>query len=255
MSHWIYDRKRVDAALRKSGVVGVLNRSHVKNAKHFVDTMWEVYCAGFISECTFQIDPGIIGEGMQEITKRRAESPADKPFIVAAGSILNPKELEMAMEMGFDMIVSPANMVGGYMPSIELVKITHSDNRFCIPAISTPTELCYYIERGDGNEPDAVKVFPAGAHGPKGIGDLLAPFIRERHKDRLIIPAGAVNYTNGPDFVKAISSRGFFPVLGMSAPLQLVADRKAPGDIDVIRESLETFKRKLEESKAGQAGK
>ena len=36
----------------------------------------------------------------------------------------------------------------------------------------------------------------------------------------------------------------------MSAPLKLVADKKAPGNVDVIRESLETFTKKFEEAKA-----
>ena len=38
-------------------------------------------------------------------------------------------------------------------------------------------------------------------------------------------------------------------MLGMSAPLQLVDERNAPGDVDVIRESLEIFKTKFEEAK------
>lgn len=245
MADWQYDRKRVDKALRKSGIVVVMNKSHIQAPDHFVTTMWEVYQAGFISECTFRIDPGILKEGMQELLERRAESPEDKPFLLGVGSIINPKELEMAIEMGFDMIVAPANVMGGYAPGVDFVKIAHAENRFCAPAIFSPTEFSYFVERDDGNEPDCVKIFPARSHGPKGLSDLLAPFSRDRHKDRLIMPTGAVNFETGPEYVKAISSRGFFPLLGMSAPLQIVADRKEPGNVDVIRESLDYFKKKF----------
>ena len=248
MADYTYDVKRVDAALRRSGIVVVMNKSHIQAPEHFITTMWEVYQAGFVSECTFRIDPGILKEGMSELLKRRAESPADNPFLLGVGSIINPKELETAIDMGFDMIVAPANVMGGYGDGVEFVKIAHASNRFCAPAVFTPTEFGYFVERDDGNEPDAVKVFPARSHGPKGLSDLLAPYVRDRHNGRIIMPTGAVNLETGPEYIKAISSRGYFPALGMSAPLALVAEKKAPGDVDVIRESLETFSKKFEEA-------
>ncbi len=250
MADYTYDVKRIDSALRKSGIVVVMNKSHIQAPAHFVETMWEVYKAGFVSECTFRIEPELLKEGMQELQKRRSEVPADKPFVLGVGSIINPSELETAIEMGFDMIVAPANVMGGYAPGVEFVKISHAANRFCAPAVFSPSELNYFIERDDGNEPDAIKVFPARTHGPKGISDLLAPYVRERHNGRIVMPTGAVNVETGPDHIKAISSRGYFPVLGMSAPLSIVVEKKAPGNIDVIRESLETFTRKFDESKA-----
>ncbi len=250
MADYTYDVKRVDSALRKSGIVVVMNKSHIQAPEHFVETMWEVYKEGYVSECTFRIEPELLKEGMQELQKRRSEAPADKPFVLGVGSIINPSELETAIEMGFDMIVAPANVMGGYGPGVEFVKISHAANRFCAPAVFSPSELNYFIERDDGNEPDAIKVFPARTHGPKGISDLLAPYVRERHNGRIVMPTGAVNVETGPDHIKAISSRGYFPVLGMSAPLSIVVEKKAPGNIDVIRESLETFTRKFDEAKA-----
>jgi 2-keto-3-deoxy-6-phosphogluconate aldolase len=249
MAGWKYDRKRVDAAIRKSGVVVVMNKSHIQAPEHFVNTMWEVYQAGYVSECTFRIDPGLLKEGMQELIKRREAAPVDKPFLLGVGSIINPKELEMAIDMGFDMIVAPGNVMGGYGEGVEFVKIAHAANRFCAPAIFSPTEFGYFVERPDGNEPDCLKIFPARSHGPKGLGDLLAPYVRDRHKGRIIMPTGAVDYVTGPDYIKAISKAGYFPALGMSAPLALVADRKAPGDVAVIKEALDTFTVKFGEAK------
>ena len=251
MAEWKYDVKRVDASLRKSGVVVVMNKSHIQAPQHLVDTMREVYKAGYVSECTFRIDPGLLKEGMQELVKLRAESPEDNPFVLGVGSIINPKELDMAIEMGFDMIVAPANVMGGYGEGVEFVKVSHASNRWCAPAVFTPTELNYFIERPDGNEPDAIKVFPARSHGPKGVADLLAPYVRERHNGRIVMPTGAVDYVTGPEYIKAISKAGYFPVLGMSAPLQIVADRKAPGDVAVIREALAIFAEKFAAAKNG----
>ncbi len=241
------DRSRVDAAMRKSGVVVVMNKNHVKNPEHMVTTMWEVYQAGYVAECTFRIDKGILAEAMQELTAKRAECPEDNPFILGVGSVINPSELEAAIEMGFDMIVAPANVMGGYGRGEEFVKICKGENVFSAPAIFTPTELQYFIERDDGLEPDGIKIFPANSHGPAGVKGLLAPYVRERHNGRLIMPTGGVNIDDqtGPKYQEAIRASGFTPVLGMSAPLKLVVSEQKPGDVETIRRALTEFKAKM----------
>ena len=248
MTDYQRDRGRVDAALRESGIVVVMNRSHVEQPEHMVTTMRAVYEAGLVAECTFRIDAGILREAMQELVGQRAAAPADKPFVLGVGSVINPAELHDAIEMGFDMIVAPANVMGGYGEGSEFVRIAREADVFAAPAVFTPNELQYFIERDDGLEPDAVKVFPARSHGPKGVADLLAPYVRERHNNRIVMPTGAVDFETGPQYIKAIASRGFTPVLGMSAPLKLVVDRRAAGDQAVIAESLETFKVRFQEA-------
>jgi len=241
MGNYERDRSRVDTALRKSGIVVVMNKSHVKTPEHMVTTMRAVYEAGLVAEVTFRIEEAILREAMQELVSQRARCPADRPFVLGVGSVINPQELDSAIEMGFDMIVAPANVMGGYGEGGEFVKLAHEAGAFAAPAVFTPTEFQTFIERDDGLEPDAVKIFPARSHGPKGVSDLLAPYVRDRHNGRIIMPTGAVDYETGPQYIEAISSRGYFPVLGMSAPLKLVADREAAGDPGVIAESLETF--------------
>ena len=235
------DRKRVDAAMRKIGICVVMNKSHVATPEHMVTTVKAVYEAGYVAEATFRIDQGILREAMQELVRLRAAAPHERPLVLALGSVINPNELDSAIDMGFDMVVAPANVMGGYGEGAEFVRIAHEADVFAAPAVFTPTELEYFIERDDGLEPDAVKIFPARTHGPKGVADLLAPFARERHNGRIIMPTGAVDCETGPEYVKAISGRGFFPVLGMSAPLQLVETEKKPGDAEVIRRSLREF--------------
>ena len=100
------------------------------------------------------------------------------------------------------------------------------------------------IERGDGLITDAVKVF-VPFPWPQGLADLLAPFVRERHKNRIIMPTGVVDDETGPLYQDAIRKRGFCPVLGMSAPLALVDKEKKPGDPDCIRRALAEFKQKF----------
>ncbi len=235
------DRSRVDRVLRAAGVVVVMNKDHIKKPEDMIVTVQEVCRAGLVAEVTFRIEQEILKEGMQELTRIRESAPPESPLVLGVGSVINPLELQSAIEMGFDMIVAPANVMGGYGEGCEFVRICHKHNVFAAPAAFTPTELQYFIERNDGLEPDAVKIFPARSHGPKGMSDLLAPFVRDRHKSRIIMPTGAVDYETGPQYREAISKRGFFPVLGMSAPLSLVDKEKRPGDPDCIRRSLAEF--------------
>ena len=240
-----YDRNRVRNTLLKSGVVVVMNRKHIRNAGHLITTMKEVYSAGLVAETTFRIDTGILREGMQELVKLRAEAPQDKPFVLGCGSIINPSELSEAVEMGFDMIVAPGNVMGSYGEGREFVRICRAKNIFSAPAVMTPTELQYFLEASDEFQPDAIKVFPANVHGSAGMGGLLAPFVRERHNGRIIMPTGGVNVETGPKFQESISKAGFTPILGMSAPLAYVEKTDKPGDAETIRESLRIFKEKF----------
>lgn len=242
MSDYQRDRKRTDTSIRNSGIVVVMNASHIKTAEHAVTTMQAVYEAGYVAEITFRIDAALLREAMTELVKLRSQVPKDKPFVLGVGSVINPKELEAAIEMGFDMIVAPANVMGGYGNGCDFVRIAHEADVFGCPAVFTPTELNYFLERDDGLEPDGIKIFPARSHGPKGVSDLLAPYVRSRHNGKIIMPTGAVNFETGPEYRQVISKRGFTPILGMSAPLQLVVDRDKPGDRDTIIESLESFR-------------
>lgn len=242
---YIKNREIVRETLIKSGIVVVLNKQHVKKTEDLITTMWEVYQAGFVAETTFRIDQGILKEGMKEIVKMQIESPSDNPFVLGCGSIINPQELEDAIEMGFDMIVAPGNVMGGYGNGEDFVKITRGEEIFSAPAIMTPTELQYFIERPDGLEPDAIKIFPAGVVGANGIKAILAPFVRDRHKERIIMPTGGVNYETGAKYADSIESSGFTPVLGMSAPLDYVVQQDKAGDVETIRKSLGLFKRRF----------
>lgn len=245
MAEYTRDRKRVDRLLRSVGVVVVMGRDHAKTAEHVINTVQGIYEAGLIAEVTFRIPEPILKEAMTELRKRRQENFAahpDKPMLLGVGSVINPKELEAAIEMGFDMIVGPDCGMGGCREPKEFVRMVRAANCFGVPGTFSPGEFAYFLEREDGLEPDGIKVFNASVYGPSGVGALLAPYQRERHNGKMVMPTGGVNVKTGPGFQEQISKRGFFPVLGMSAPLELVTQRKKPGDPDTVRESLANFK-------------
>ena len=239
------DRAVTERVLRAAGIVVVMNKDHIKKPEDMAVTVREVYEAGLVAELTFRIEAEILREGMSELRRLRAAAAPKRPFILGVGSVINPTELESALEMGFDMIVAPANVMGGYGDGAEFVRICHDQGAFAAPAAFTPTELNYFLERPDGLEPDAIKIFPARSHGPRGISDLLAPFARSRHRDKIIMPTGAVDFETGPQYQEAIGKRGFTPILGMSSPLALVDKEKKPGDVECIRRSLAEFRQKF----------
>lgn len=239
------DPSRVDKALREKGIVVVMARDYARNAQDVVNTIQAIYEAGYVAEVTFRIPEGIVREAMAELRQRRAETvktrPGD-PMLLGVGSIINPRELEAAIEMGFDMIVGPDSGMGGCREPIEFVRMVRAAKVFGVPGSFSPSEFSYFLEREDGLEPDGIKIFNASIYGPSGIGALLAPYQRDRHKGKMIMPTGGVNLKTGASFQEQISKRGFFPVLGMSSPLELVLERKKPGDMDTLRESLQKFK-------------
>ena len=239
------DAKRVETALRKKGIVVVMGRGHARNAQDVVNTIKAIYEAGYVAEVTFRIPEEILKEAMSDLKKMRAESwesNPDDPMVLGIGSVINPHELETAIELGFDLIVGPDSGMGGFREKIDSVRITKEANIFHIPGTFSPSEFAYFLERDDGLEPNGIKVFNSSVYGPSGVGGLLAPYQRERHKGKIINPTGGVNAKTGAGFQEQILKYDFFPVLGMSYPLQLVTDRKKPGDMDTLRESLQKFK-------------
>jgi 2-keto-3-deoxy-6-phosphogluconate aldolase len=235
----------VEKALRAKGIVVVMAKDYARKPEDVVNTIQAIYEAGYVAEVTFRIPEGIVKEAMAELRKRRDESlrknPGD-PMLIGVGSVINPKELASAIEMGFDMVVGPDTCMGGCREPIEFVRIVRAAKVFGCPGAFSPSEFSFYLEREDGLEPDAIKVFNASVYGPSGVGALLAPYQRDRHNGKMIMPTGGVNLKTGAGFQEQISKRGFCPVLGMSAPLELVLERKKPGDPDTLRESLQKFK-------------
>jgi 2-keto-3-deoxy-6-phosphogluconate aldolase len=241
------DPARVDKALREKGVVVVMGRDVARTPQDVVNTVQAVHEAGYVVEITFRIPEDVVREAMAELHRRRAASAGTHdPMLLGIGSVINPRELDAAIDLGFDLVVGPDSGMGGCRESIEFVRICRAAGVFGIPGAFSPGEFAYYLEREDGLEPDGIKVFNAAVHGAAGLGALLAPYQRDRHAGKIVMPTGGVNARTGAAFQEQISRHGFVPVLGMSAPLGLVTERRKPGDVETLRESLERFTNEFE---------
>ena len=214
-SGYTRDPKRVEKVLRNKGIVVVMGRGHAKCPEDVINTVTAVVEAGYIAEVTFRIPEEILKEAMSDLLKMREtrfrENP-DDPMVLGIGSIINPREMETAIEMGFDMIVSPDSGMGGCREKIDSVKMTRAADVFHIPGAYSPSEFSYFLEREDGLEPDGIKIFNSSVYGPFGVGGMLAPYQRERHKNKLINVTGGVNAKTGPGFQQQILKYGFSPI-------------------------------------------
>ena len=251
-----YERNpaNVDARMRATGIVVVVGADYAQIPEtgkfepgYAIETVKAINSAGYVPELTFRIPEDVLREAMADLRRIRDESPRDNPMLIGVGSVINPRELEAALEMGFDFVVAPDSGMGGYPGSgsykeaIDFVRIARGANVWCAPA-AFPGNFSYYLERSDGLEPDAIKIFPAYALGPKGLGDFLAPYARERHKGRAIMPTGKVDRETGPQYQEQILKRGFYPLLGMSSPLEGALKAGKPGDPGALAESLAEFR-------------
>lgn len=229
------NRESVRSALLSRGIFVVIGRNHVKDAEDVAELVAIIHNEGYIPEITNRIDSGILREAMGILAPSRA-----KPgFYIGIGSILNPGQLEEALKLGADMVVSPASGTGGYAEPFEFVRTAHANGVFAIPAAFSPHEISYYLDR-EGDRPDAVKIFPALNHGPKGIAAILDPFRQPQHEGFIFVPTGGVDRANAADYREAVAGKGFNVALGMSDPLR---DLKKDSDdfIASATESLTAF--------------
>ena len=242
-SEFRLDRARTAAAVRSSEVVVVMNRKHVKSPDDLVTTMRTLHQAGFVAETTLRIDRKMIQDAMPELQElRRDEFAAGRTFVLGVGSIISDAELDFAAKMGFDMLVGPATMVSQRTDACHSLFTLQELGHFVAPAAFTPTELQGFLT-DHPFLPDAIKIFPANTHGPKGLQGLLAPFAREQYRGVMIMPTGGVDAETGPKYIKAIAANGFAPILGMSSPLSLVEEKKETGNPRLIMDSIGAFMR------------
>ena len=235
------DARAVEKSLRAKGVVAIMIKAHARGPEDVINTVRAIHEAGYFPEVTYRIDQGIIREAMTDINAARSQY-AEDPLLVGIGSITTHDEMAQAIDMGFDMVVSPDNAFEGYGKKIDFARVAREANVFSAPGAMTPAEFRYFLEGEDGITPDAIKLFPASVYGPEGLGRMLDPYDRDAHRGTILIPTGGVNAENGPLYQRHIGARGFDTVLAMSDPLGLVLQEGKPGDPDTIRRSLDQFR-------------
>jgi len=106
--------------------------------------------------------------------------------IVGAGTVINGKQCEDAIESGAKFIVSPGL-------SVDVANVCKEHNIPYFPGVVTPTEIMQAIELGL----TTLKFFPAGVYGGlKAIKALGAAFPQCK-----FLPTGGVNNENLAEFV------------------------------------------------------
>jgi 2-dehydro-3-deoxyphosphogluconate aldolase/(4S)-4-hydroxy-2-oxoglutarate aldolase len=118
-------------------------------------------------------------------------------LIVGAGTVLNPAQVEQALEAGASFIVSPGLRR-------DVVLAAQAAGIPVLPGAVTPSEIMAAQELGL----ETVKFFPANVYGGAGaIKALSAPF-----GDMRFVPTGGVSVSNLSDYL----SLGCVPAVGGS---------------------------------------
>src|SRR2546426_1762387 len=110
-----------------------------------------------------------------------------KGATVGAGTVLDERQAEAAIEAGSRFLISP-----GFSPRV--LRVANHRHIPYIPGALTPTELSTVFDHA----PREIKIFPASSLGPSYIRDLLGPF-----PDLRAIPTGGVTRENARAFLEA----------------------------------------------------
>ncbi|MGI8334370.1 bifunctional 4-hydroxy-2-oxoglutarate aldolase/2-dehydro-3-deoxy-phosphogluconate aldolase [Actinomadura scrupuli] len=107
-------------------------------------------------------------------------------LLVGAGTVLNPADVDDAVDAGAQFAVSP-----GFSPAV--IEQCRTRGIAVIPGVATPTEILTAMEAGI----DVLKFFPAQQlGGPPSVKALAAPFAFTR-----FIPTGGVGPANLTDYL------------------------------------------------------
>jgi len=134
------------------------------------------------------------------------------------GTVANLDQLERAIEVGADYVVTPIS-------SVALVERAVAAGIPIVPGGLTPTELFSSWSAGAC----AVKVFPAGRVGPGYLADLRGPF-----PDIAVMPSGGVDADSAAAWLAA-------GAVAVSVGGPLLGDAFRGGDLGALRERAERF--------------
>lgn len=169
--------------IRRHRVIAVLRRIEPRSA--LVALVDELAVAGIRAfEVTFDA-----ASAPDDVTAVRSHlaSRADGPFVIGAGTVLKPEQLEAARGAGADFAVSPVF-------DRALLDAAVAAGMAFIPGALTPTE----IEAAWASGATFVKLFPASAVGPSLVRELRGPLPEVE-----LIPTGGVDASTGPAFLDA----------------------------------------------------
>lgn len=114
-------------------------------------------------------------------------------LLIGAGTILNMKQAQQAVNAGAEFILSPISL------SKEILDYCSKNNVVTVPAAFTPTE----IYRSFQNGANVVKIFPVSSLNNTFLKDVQAPL-----GELNLMAVGGINKDNAKDFLNEVKYIG-----------------------------------------------
>ncbi|SFU78292.1 bifunctional 4-hydroxy-2-oxoglutarate aldolase/2-dehydro-3-deoxy-phosphogluconate aldolase [Alicyclobacillus macrosporangiidus] len=180
--------------LCEGGVVAIFRRVD----RQHIQPLVEAVVKGGVRAVELTVD----SDGAYE-TIRAIRDAAGADLLVGAGTLMEPEQVDRAVEAGADFLLSP---------HLDVALLARADRLGApfIPGVTTPTEIVQARRAGA----QVLKLFPAGPLGPAYLKDLLGPF-----RGVAFLPTGGITPDNAPDYIRAGA-----PAVGMGSALVDPAD-------------------------------
>lgn len=164
--------------LTESGIVAVIRKPQAAQ----IVPIAEALIAGGVGalEITVDTDGGL--EMIQDIKRKFGDR-----VLVGAGTVLDLKSAQAAIDAGSDFIFSPTL-------DEQVIKLTKNAGLLSIPGVMTPTEILSAYQAGA----DILKIFPGGSLGAGYIKELQGPL---GHIP--MMPTGGVTLGNVAAFIRS----------------------------------------------------
>jgi 2-dehydro-3-deoxyphosphogluconate aldolase/(4S)-4-hydroxy-2-oxoglutarate aldolase len=211
-------RQPVTAQLRDSGVVAILRADRPDHLPAAARALAE---AGITCLELTLTTPG----ALEALAGVRADLPAS--VTVGIGSVIDETQAAACLDAGAEFLVSPGVCA-------DVARYAVGRGIACYPGGWTPTEVLAAWRLGV----PAVKLFPAGAGGPRHLKDLRGPL-----PDIPLVPTGGVALDQIADYIAS----GALAV-GLGGPL--VGDALAGGSLTALRERAGTALRQVAAGRA-----
>lgn len=162
----------------ESGVLSVFRTSDVRNLMAATKAIYDggIACIEYTMTMPNTLD--LIKQGVAELPKG---------ICLGAGTIVDAKNVDLAVEAGAKFIASPG-------VAFEMVKACVKNNVVSVVGATTPTEIMHALDLGA----DVIKVFCAASVGPVFFENMLGPF-----PGVCLMAAGGVTLANLKDYIHA----------------------------------------------------
>lgn len=164
--------------VQETGIVAIVRGTKAEEAVNIANALYAGGIRAIEVTCNTKGYLGMIEALAAEVGDKMA---------IGAGTVLTTAAAQMVIDAGARFILAP-NL------DKEVVQLVHQCGKLMIPGVATPTEIVQAARLGV----DVVKLFPAGALGPKYLKDVRGPI-----NNIAIMPVGGINTGNIPEFVKA----------------------------------------------------